>query len=222
MLNCIERIKGSLKTHEYKIYRAICRILFFTYQIKKDGNFYFSTEKFKNIIFLKKKIFLKSQKLSFKNFYFSNGNRILFKHRKKLKIHRLKKIEISIFRGQKSLEIGFSVLFENYQWESTVADWNHRQTGLVDCISLENRNTTQPSDATQSSNRKSLFEDIGANIRLRLIDSQIIEFQRQFVRGIHLAKFISIYNISKKKKLIYFSIYFFFQRFKYKRKKQKF
>lgn len=57
MLNYIERIKGSLKTHEYKIYRAICRILFFTYQIKKDGNFYFSTEKFKNIISFKKKNF---------------------------------------------------------------------------------------------------------------------------------------------------------------------
>lgn len=147
----------------------------------------------------KKKNDFKKVRNNFKNFYFSNRNRILFKLKKKLKIHHLKKIEISISRGQKSLEIGFSVLFENYQWESTVADWNHRQTGLVDCISLENRNTSQPSDATQSFNRKSLFEDIGANIRLRLIDSEIIEFQRQFVRGIHLAKFISLYNIRKKK-----------------------
>lgn len=99
MLNYIERIKGSLKTHEYKIYRAICRILFFTYQIKKDGNFYFSTEKFKNMISFKKKLLKKLETHSFKNFYFFNENRILFKHRKKLKIHRLKKIEISIFRG---------------------------------------------------------------------------------------------------------------------------
>lgn len=132
--------------HEYRIHRAICRMLFLTCQIKKDGNFYFSIEfPFKE----KKKLLKKLETRHFKNFYFFNRNRILFKlWRGKLKIHRLKKREISIFRGQKSLEIGFSVLFENYQWESTVADWNHRQTGLVDCISLENRNTSQPSDAT--------------------------------------------------------------------------
>lgn len=116
-----------------------------------------------------------------------------------MKIHHLKKREISIFRGQKSLEIGFSVLFENYQWESTVADWNHRQTGLVDCISLENRNTSQAKWCNVVIRPKIIVRRHWSKY-LRLIDSKIIEFQRQFI----IAKFISMYNIPKNsKKLIY-------------------
>lgn len=49
--------------------------------------------------FLFKKNGFKKVRNNFKNFYFSNRNRILFKLRKKLKIHHLKKIEISISRG---------------------------------------------------------------------------------------------------------------------------
>lgn len=152
-----------------------------------------------------------------------NRNRILFKLRKKLKIHHLKKRQKFLFpedgKVQKQDSPFYSKTIDGKAlWPIGIID------KLVDCISLENRNTSQPSDATQSSNRESLFEDIGANIRLRLIDSEIIEFQRQFVRDNSSGfKFISMYKIRKKKKIDMFFFHSTFYKYKcHKREKQKF